>query len=437
MTFQQGSSFGTAFYGGARGHREARFVACYAPPEEFEELGALLGDRNFRLVTGPDLTKGVGPSGGFAAAIVSDAREDAFEICRRLNTICPIVLLTSDMSLAVRRRAVHSGVDAVVVRPVNQAELSDWLEQLGSMTAHDPISIAIVDDDEMGAEIYAAALSADGMHATTINDPLVALEQLRNLRPDLILTDLNMPALDGSELIRLIRQCREFASTPIVCLSAESCPTKQIEARSHGADDFIAKPVDIVKLVSIIRTRTERFRFLRSLIERDSLTGLLTHARLKDRIAMELERCGRTSGRLSFAMVDIDHFKKINDRFGHPFGDVVIRGLSRMLRQRLRKIDVIGRYGGEEFGVLFLDTPAIAARRLVDNLRRRFSETRFESSRTPVHVTFSAGIASNQPGICLDRLIAQADGALYRAKREGRNCVELAGGLSVPKSKSA
>jgi diguanylate cyclase (GGDEF)-like protein len=398
-------------------------VACYAPTHELHELAGVVRDRHFDVALGPDVLSEDIPPGRFIAAIVSDGVERPLQLCRKLHAICPTILVASDATLEMRRSAARFGVEAIVLRPVNRVELSDWLERFNSIHVQDPGSVAIVDDDALSSEFYALALTAGGMQVTNIGDPLQALAQLENLRPDLIVTDLHMPEMDGSELIRIIRQCTQFSSVPIICLSAETSAARQLETRSSGADDFIAKPVDIQKLVSIVRVRIERSRFTRSLAERDGLTGLLTHSRLKDRLALELRRCGRTSSQLSFAMLDIDHFKRINDNYGHPFGDIVIRGLARLLRSGLRQTDIVGRYGGEEFGVILLDTHLDQGRAVIDTLRQRFAEMPFESAGTPVTATFSAGLSSNSPEGCIDRLIAHADRALYRAKSSGRNCV--------------
>ncbi len=406
------------------------FVACYAPKREMDELAYVVRDRHFNVAFGPDLS-GQHEPGSFIAAIVSDAVEQPLQLCQKLRSLCPTILVASDVSIEMRRSSVRFGVDAIVLRPINNVELSDWLERFNSIHTNDPVSVAIVDDDAFSADLYALALTAAGMQVATIGDPLRALAQLENLRPDLILMDLHMPDMEGSELIQIIRQCSQFSSVPIICLSAESRLDRQLATRRFGADDFISKPVDIEQLVSIVKLRTDRSRFTRSLVERDGLTGLLTHARLKDRLALELRRCVRNSSQLSFAMIDIDNFKQINDSHGHPFGDIVIRSLARLLRRDLRKTDIVGRYGGEEFGIILVDTPFEQGRAVIEKLRQRFAATLFESAGTRVTATFSAGLSSNSPGGCIDRLIAHADRALYRAKDSGRNCVAHALPLPV------
>jgi diguanylate cyclase (GGDEF)-like protein len=194
-----------------------------------------------------------------------------------------------------------------------------------------------------------------------------------------------------------------------------------MEARKFGGDDFIPKPVDPERLVSLVRLRAERAGSVRSAMERDGLTGLLNHARFKDRLVHELERCRRTGSELSYAMIDLDRFKQVNDTHGHLVGDRVIRALSNTLTTGLRKIDISGRYGGEEFGVILLDTALHAAANVIDKLRAQFSEIEFDGSESSFRASFSAGIGGSRHCPTAEQIISAADGALYAAKQAGRN----------------
>jgi diguanylate cyclase (GGDEF)-like protein len=166
-------------------------------------------------------------------------------------------------------------------------------------------------------------------------------------------------------------------------------------------------------------------------MDRDSLTGLLNHARLADRLALELERCRRTGGEISFALVDLDRFKEVNDRHGHPAGDRVLRAAAHALAAGLRRTDIVGRYGGEEFGLILLDTPPDEARRTLDQIRESFGALRFEAGRMPFNVTFSAGVAGSRQFPSADLLVRAADEGLYEAKATGRDKVALARRLSA------
>jgi diguanylate cyclase (GGDEF)-like protein len=235
--------------------------------------------------------------------------------------------------------------------------------------------------------------------------------------------DVRMPNVSGIELAKIIRQSRRFLSLPIVFLSGEREPARQLEARALGGDDFIAKPVDPARLVALVRMRADRAIRLRSMMERDSLTGLLNHGRFMDRLDHELERCRRSGRDMSVALVDVDYFKGVNDKYGHVRGDQVLRTLAQTLTGGLRRIDIVGRVGGEEFGILLLDTPPEAAWVVVDRIRARFSEIEFSSDKNLFNVTFSAGVSGGRIRLNSREIISSADGHMYRAKAEGRNRV--------------
>jgi diguanylate cyclase (GGDEF)-like protein len=158
-------------------------------------------------------------------------------------------------------------------------------------------------------------------------------------------------------------------------------------------------------------------------MSQDSLTGLLKHASIKDRLVQELDRANRHGKPVTAVMVDIDFFKRVNDGWGHPMGDQVIKTLGQMLRQRLRRQDSVGRYGGEEFLAVLPECSAADAARLVDDIRQRFGAVTFTSEGRPFSVTLSAGIASSEMFRSEQDILAAADAALYKAKNSGRNRV--------------
>jgi diguanylate cyclase (GGDEF)-like protein len=302
-------------------------------------------------------------------------------------------------------------------------ELADWLEHLVGPAEIGRHSVLIVDDDDLVAAVYAQALRNAGMEVRIADKASAALDQFCAEPPDLVLMDVQMPVVNGIELARIIRQSRRYLSIPIVFLSAEQDVQRQMEARRFGGDDFIVKPVAPGHLVSLVRLRAERASAVRSIMERDSLTGLLNHARFKDRLVHELERCSRNGAELSVAMIDLDRFKSVNDSYGHLIGDRVIRALSGTLTKGLRKIDIVGRYGGEEFGVILLDTAPSAAHAAIDKLRAEFCAIEFDASSQRFRSSFSAGIAGSRSYLGAEEVIAAADAALYAAKRAGRNRV--------------
>jgi diguanylate cyclase (GGDEF)-like protein len=398
-------------------------IGVFADPREYSALSDVLSGLPYSIVRASDSGEAFPAPGTLTAAIVSDSLDQPFDLCQRLSAGCPTVLVASKSSFEFRLAAVRAGVDALLLKPLDAKELADWLEHLVGPARVDPFSILIVDDDELVASVYAQALRNAGMVVRIADTPVAALNQFYADLPDLVLMDMQMPDVTGIELARMIRQSRRYLSIPIVFLSAEQDIQRQMEARKFGGDDFIAKPIEPARLVSVVRLRAERAGAVRSVMERDSLTGLLNHARFKDRLVHELERCSRNGGELSFAMIDLDRFKQVNDTHGHLVGDRVIRALSNTLASGLRKIDILGRYGGEEFGVILLDTAPQAAAPAIDKLRAQFCELALDTSLGRLRSSFSAGVAGsrNYPGV--EQIIAAADSALYAAKHAGRNRV--------------
>jgi diguanylate cyclase (GGDEF)-like protein len=155
----------------------------------------------------------------------------------------------------------------------------------------------------------------------------------------------------------------------------------------------------------------------------DGLTGLLNHTAIKEELAREVVRSNRLNTPLSFAMVDIDFFKKVNDTYGHAAGDRVLKSLARLLKQRLRETDIVGRYGGEEFAVIMNDTEATSAAKVIDEIRNVFSRLLHLSHDEEFFVNFSCGIADLKHFSDVASLSEAADKALYQAKQRGRNKV--------------
>jgi len=247
------------------------------------------------------------------------------------------------------------------------------------------------------------------------------MEALADFKPELILMDVYMPVCSGLELARLIRQQEAYLGIPIVFLSSETNLEKQFTAMRMGGDDFLTKPIQEQHLVSSVAVRAERARLLNALMVQDSLTGLLKHTMIKEQLAQELSRAKREQSALSFAMIDIDKFKLVNDHYGHMMGDRVIKSLARLLKQRLRKSDRIGRYGGEEFAVVLPNCDPDSAAKLLNKIRADFSELRFLHEGKEFSVTFSTGIAGFPAYENADELNQAADEALYEAKHQGRN----------------
>ena len=338
----------------------------------------------------------------------------------------PVIFISAQPEFDVRLDAVRAGGVAFLIKPVNIGCLIDKLDSLTSTRQVAPYRVMIVDDSAPLTAYYGAVLEYAGMEVRSVNDPLLALEPLMAFSPNLILIDIHMPGCNGMELARVIRQLNAFVSIPIVYLSAESNLDMQLWAMSLGGDDFLTKPIAPEHLVSSVSSRIQRSLLLRSFMVRDSLTGLLNHTAIKEHLAHEIAHAKRSSKPLSFAMLDIDFFKKVNDTYGHTVGDRVIKSLSRLLKQRLRVNDLVGRYGGEEFAVVLVDTDGAAATKVLDAIRLDFAHFRHLTDGTEFFTTFSCGVAELVQFIDAAKLCDAADKAMYQAKHAGRNQVMLA-----------
>ncbi|MBF0558870.1 MAG: diguanylate cyclase [Nitrospirae bacterium] len=333
----------------------------------------------------------------------------------------PVIFVSASRDFTARLQAVRLGGDAYFVKPVDIIEIVEVLDSLTYRDTPEPYRILIVEDEPQLAEYYSIILKRDGMIAEVVTDPMLVMQTLGDFNPDLIVMDVYMPKCSGLELAAVIRQIKDFVSVPIVFLSVETNIQTQLDAMRLGGDDFLTKPIQPDRLTSLVISRAQRARILRSHMTCDSLTGLLNHSTTKLRLDSEIARARRQNSKISFGLIDIDNFKNINDTFGHYAGDQVIKSLSRLLMQRLRKTDIVGRYGGEEFAVILPETDGTVAVKVLDEIRESFLKIGHQKSDQSFTVTFSCGIACFPSFDNATELINAADGALYEAKKGGRN----------------
>lgn len=335
----------------------------------------------------------------------------------------PIIFVTVNDKMPYRLQAVRVGGQAYFTKPVDVGALIENLDRLIFEDVLPPYRVLIVDDSRLQANFIAIQLKNAGMMTEIVSHPLNVIDHMITFNPDLLLLDMYMPDCTGMELAKVIRQMEQFISIPIVYLSAETDKEKQLAALGLGGDDFLTKPITPHHLISAVTTRIERYRQLRSLMVRDGLTGLLNHSATKKYLLHEIEAARRKRKPLSFAMIDLDHFKAVNDTYGHATGDRVLKSLAHMLKKRLRGSDTIGRLGGEEFAVVLPDTDEETAARVMTELCEGFSRVYHYCGDEEFSVSFSCGVAAYPDCDSPSELSQRADQAMYSAKAAGRHRV--------------
>jgi diguanylate cyclase (GGDEF)-like protein len=335
----------------------------------------------------------------------------------------PALFVSARNDFKARLAAVQAGGDGYFHKPTRVMDLITALDALTHQQQLESYRILIIDDEQEMASYHSIILQEAGMKTYQLSDPTNVLEILEYFRPDMVLMDMYMPMCSGRDLAKLIRQVPDHISLPIVYLSSETDRQKQFAAMRIGAEGFLTKPVVPEDLVAAVAICAERMRALRQLMSRDSLTGLFNHTTTTQLLEAAISTAGRAGTMLCFVMIDIDKFKLVNDTHGHPVGDQVILALSRVLQQRLRHSDIVGRYGGEEFAVILQDINSERATWLIDELRQDFARVVFHSDNGEFSCSFSAGIAAFPAHNSVESLREMADKALYIAKNSGRNCV--------------
>ena len=344
---------------------------------------------------------------------------------QRLEHSLPLLVLTTQNDFHTQLQAARIGAMGFFSKPVDVAKLENRLERCFNQQNGDPYRVLIVDDDRELSDRYRLVLSGANMLVEVANDPLQLFDAMVRFHPEVLVLDVNMPGCSGPELAQMVRFNDDWLRVPIIYLSAETDIALQMSVLIRAGDDFVTKPISDNSLIATVFARAQRARLLSNALSRDSLTGLLKHADIKEQVAIEQERALRSGKPFSVVMLDIDHFKKVNDTHGHAVGDNVIRALANLLRQRLRRVDSLGRYGGEEFMAVLPDCTGEQAVSILDGIRQQFLSISFAGELSDFHVSLSAGVASSHE-CTADELMEMADRALYAAKNNGRNQVRLA-----------
>jgi diguanylate cyclase (GGDEF)-like protein len=304
--------------------------------------------------------------------------------------------------------------------------------------------LLIVEDSRTQADWLAQVLQREGYLVEIAGDGGEAVRKVLANPPDIVLLDMILPDMDGLQVLRVIKSRAEEQFTPVILLSVKSDLDSRVTGLRLGADDFLAKPfaeAEIqARVAAMLRIKTlqDQLRVANAQLERlsvtDGLTGLFNHRFFDERLREEFCRAQRYRDPVSLIMLDLDHFKRVNDEHGHPFGDLVLRETSELLFSRLRDPDICARYGGEEFAVILPKTPLRGAvtvgERFLDLMRKKtFLVEGVESEPHELRITVSIGIAAYPvEGVTSpEQLLKLADEALYRAKHEGRDTLRVHG----------
>lgn len=373
--------------------------------------------------TSPPLAVVFIPDDGFIDLSPNDERQ--ISAIRDAYPATQLIFIEAHSGLESIIRLMRAGIDQTIPAEDGSSRVLNCILDLVQSHEQEKYRVLVVEDSRVAVALIQRTLSEHGIDSHAIRNPSNLLEELTRYQPDLILMDMHMPRFNGIEATRALRQICANATPPIVYLSGETEIGRQVEALRLGGDQFVNKPFNPVLLSAVVKSKIERFRETQRSSKLDGLTGLLNHTAAKSRLkALLATRLPNQP--LTVAMIDIDHFKSINDTYGHPVGDQVIRGLAWLLKGRLRASDLIGRYGGEEFLVALPDLHPQQALQIIDKIRYDFSQLPHAHVSGALFATFSAGVASFPDFETPQTLTEAADFALLEAKRSGRNRVERA-----------
>lgn len=288
--------------------------------------------------------------------------------------------------------------------------------------------ILAIDDSPLNLKILKSLLERECYTVSVCQEPAQAFRMVEELQPSLVLLDVMMPEVDGLTVLKRIKDTDATSAIPVVMVTARTGGEDVELALDHGAFDYIKKPIEAVETLARVRSALRYRKQHDQLIElatSDSLTKVYNHGLLLDLLARELLMGHRSGHSTSFLMVDVDHFKAVNDRFGHQAGDRVLCHLAALLKDAVRRTDAVGRYGGEEFGVVLGNCDLAAAQTLAEKIRQLVETSPTESPEGPIPLTISVGVVSAGPqdGLGAEEMVRRADGCLYRAKEGGRNLV--------------
>lgn len=303
-------------------------------------------------------------------------------------------------------------------------------------------TVLVVDDDVVSRTVVQMHLQKAGFNVVTAANGHNALDLFDRQYFPIVLTDWMMPGIDGAQLCQLIREKKTDGYVFIILVTSRDSKTDIVSGLEAGADDYLTKPVHPAEMVARVNTGIRILNLEQSLKKAneeirllsitDSLTGCFNRGYLNEHFLHEVKRAQRYEHPLSIVLADVDHFKQVNDTYGHQFGDEVLKIFAHCLQKEIRKkIDWMVRYGGEEFLIVLPETNKPGAFSMAERLRRTVAETDVKAGGNELKITASFGGAcfifrdKNATDITLDQFIREADDQLYRSKKEGRNRINV------------
>ena len=288
------------------------------------------------------------------------------------------------------------------------------------------MKVLIIDDSPDAVAVARVRLKKDGLDVCVAPDGPTGLEMATAEKPDLILLDIAMPGMDGFEVCHHLKADPSLSVIPVIFLTAMDDTEQKVRGLELGAVDYVTKPFDGFELRARVNAALRTKRFADMLIEHanvDPLTELPNRRALTKQLEKEWARVERHGGSFSLIMVDVDHFKVVNDTYGHSVGDQILRSVAGILAGECREVDTPARYGGEEFAIVAPNQSADGAHTLAERCRESLARAAVDHHGEEIHVTASFGVADSNGADSVIELIEQADASLYQAKNSGRDAV--------------
>lgn len=343
---------------------------------------------------------------------------------REVGDSLPLAYVTPRQPASDRLEGVHAGVSLYVNDNAGVDAVTQAVRQLQTLGSNRLARVLVIDDEDAFAEdVITAELKGGNFEVSCLTSPMRALEVLAEIDTDLVVIHADMVGLGGFELCRTLRALPEWQALPIMIAGDRPGDEFKIAAYRSGADDYI----DLSQRTGVIRAsvegRLERSRIVQDHADRDGLTGLLIRRAFNDALQAQMAAARRRESRVAVCLIDLDHFKSINDTYGHLAGDRVLSALGRLLSSSFRVEDLRGRWGGEEFVVAFSGEDAESGKFILERARREFVEFYFDGEHGErFQATFSAGVSCYPTdGETVEELFKVADRRLYAVKEAGRN----------------